>query len=123
MIKGEYERVGFQNSATVLELAFHAARSYSLMRPPRADASVCQDRVERPGELPGPVTNQVPEARSTTTQFHQQVVGLLRGPWPVRARGDAEDVHVPCAAAAATRQAEAEKIAVRCPRFSGQGIQ
>jgi hypothetical protein len=28
-------RVGFQNSATVPELGFYAARSYSLMRPPR----------------------------------------------------------------------------------------
>ena len=27
--------MGFQNSATGLELAFYAARSYSLMRPPR----------------------------------------------------------------------------------------
>ena len=27
--------VGFQNSATVLDLCFYAARSYSLMRPPR----------------------------------------------------------------------------------------
>jgi hypothetical protein len=27
--------VGFQNSATVLDQAFYAARSYSLMRPPR----------------------------------------------------------------------------------------
>ncbi len=27
--------VGFQNSATGLDLGFYAARSYSLMRPPR----------------------------------------------------------------------------------------
>ena len=27
--------VGFQNSATVFDQAFYAARSYSLMRPPR----------------------------------------------------------------------------------------
>jgi hypothetical protein len=27
--------VGFQNSATSLDLGFYAARSYSLMRPPR----------------------------------------------------------------------------------------
>jgi hypothetical protein len=30
-----YEPVGFQNSATGLDLGFYAARSYSLMRPPR----------------------------------------------------------------------------------------
>ncbi len=29
------DRVGFQNSATVFDQAFYAARSYSLMRPPR----------------------------------------------------------------------------------------
>jgi hypothetical protein len=27
--------VGFQNSASTLDLVFYAARSYSLMRPPR----------------------------------------------------------------------------------------
>jgi len=31
-----YEPVGFQNSAIGPELGFYAARSYSLMRPPRA---------------------------------------------------------------------------------------
>jgi pimeloyl-ACP methyl ester carboxylesterase len=31
----EWELVGFQNSATIPELGFYAARSYSLMRPPR----------------------------------------------------------------------------------------
>jgi hypothetical protein len=32
---GDQGRVGFQNSATVPDLGFYAARSYSLMRPPR----------------------------------------------------------------------------------------
>jgi hypothetical protein len=31
----EWLGVGFQNSATALDLALYAARSYSLMRPPR----------------------------------------------------------------------------------------
>ena len=32
---GSSDPEGFQNSATVLDQAFYAARSYSLMRPPR----------------------------------------------------------------------------------------
>jgi len=34
---GWIDRVGFQNSATGLDLGFFAARSYSLIRPPRTD--------------------------------------------------------------------------------------
>ena len=59
------------------------------------DADVRQDCVERPSELPSPVTDQEPEIRSAITQIHQEVAGLLCGPRPVRARSDTEDVHVP----------------------------
>ena len=34
------------------------------------DVGVGQDCVERPGELPGPVADQVPEVRSVITQVH-----------------------------------------------------
>jgi hypothetical protein len=50
------------------------------------DAGVGQDCVERLGELPGPVTDQVPEVRSAITQIHQQVADLLCSPPPVRVR-------------------------------------
>jgi hypothetical protein len=66
------------------------------------DASVGQHCVERVGELPGPVADQVPEVRCAIAQVHQQVADLLRGPRPVRVRRDAEDVHV-----ARTHSAEA----------------
>jgi hypothetical protein len=42
--------VGFQNSATGLDLGFYAARSYSLRRPPRTGRRRHQDRLE---DLPG----------------------------------------------------------------------
>jgi hypothetical protein len=58
------------------------------------DAGTGQDRFKRPGELPGPVSDQEPEARGSITQIHQQVADLLHGPRPVRVRCDTEDVHV-----------------------------
>jgi hypothetical protein len=39
------------------------------------------------GELPGPVADQEPEVRSTIAEVHQEVADLLRGPRPVRVRG------------------------------------
>jgi hypothetical protein len=60
---------------------------------PGLDPGTGQDRVECVSELPGPVTHQVPEARSAITQVHQQVADLLRGPRPFGIRGHAEDVH------------------------------
>ena len=57
------------------------------------DAGAGQDRAERGGELPGPVTDQEPETGGTITQIHQQIADLLHGPGPVRVRGDTEDVH------------------------------
>ena len=59
------------------------------------DPGVGQDGVERVGELPGPVTDQVAEVRGAVTEVHQEVAGLLRGPGPVRVGGDAKDVHGP----------------------------
>jgi hypothetical protein len=58
------------------------------------DTSICQDRVERRAELPGPVPDQEPEVRRPVTKVHQEVPDLLRSPWPVRVGGHAEDVHV-----------------------------
>ena len=43
----------------------------------RFDTSAGQDRVKRRGELPGPVTDQEPQAGGAITQIHQQVADLL----------------------------------------------
>jgi hypothetical protein len=56
------------------------------------DAGARQDRVERCGELPGPVTNREPETGGAIAKVHQEIADLLRGPWSVRVRGDPEDV-------------------------------
>ena len=45
-------------------------------------------RVERLGELPGPITDQEPEVRGAITQIDQEVADLLDGPRAVRVRGD-----------------------------------
>lgn len=45
-------RVGFHNSATGLDLGFYAARSYSLMRPPRTGRRLLRSR-GRPASRPG----------------------------------------------------------------------
>ena len=46
-IPGVTLHVGFQKSATGLDLGFYAARSYSLMRPPRTGRRLIRSR-ERP---------------------------------------------------------------------------
>jgi hypothetical protein len=58
------------------------------------DAGSGQDRVERRGELPGPVPHQEPETGGAITQIHQQIADLLHGPRTVRVRSDTENVHV-----------------------------
>jgi hypothetical protein len=58
------------------------------------DTGAGQGRVERGGELPGPVADQEPEVRGAITQVHQEITDLLGGPQPVWVRGHAEDVHV-----------------------------
>jgi hypothetical protein len=50
----------------------------------RLDTSPGQDRVNRRGELPGPVPDQEPEAGGTVPEVHQQVADLLEGPGTVR---------------------------------------
>ena len=58
------------------------------------DPGVSPHRVERIGELTGPVPDQEPEPRGAIAQIHQQVANLLYGPRPVWVCGDPEDVHV-----------------------------
>jgi hypothetical protein len=60
----------------------------------RFDAGAGQDRVERGGELPGPVADQEPEVRDPVAEVHKEVPDLLGGPRPVRVGGHAGDVHV-----------------------------
>jgi hypothetical protein len=59
------------------------------------DACGAEDRVERAGELPGPVADQEAEAGGILTEIHQEITGLLGGPRPIGMRGDPQDVHVP----------------------------
>src|SRR6266516_8134496 len=54
----------------------------------RFDAGAGKDRVERCGELPGPVADQEPEVAGAVTEVHQEVADLLGGPRPVRMGGD-----------------------------------
>jgi hypothetical protein len=61
------------------------------------DTGAGQGRIERCGELPGPVADQEPEARGAITEIHREVADLLRGPGPVRVRGDPAEVHVAAA--------------------------
>ena len=65
--------------------------------PHRLDTGTGQDRVERFGELPGPVADQEPEVRGPITQIHEQIPDLLRGPRSIRVCGHPEDVHVAAA--------------------------
>ena len=44
VLEGGHHPVGFQNSATGPDLGFYAARSYSLMRPPRTGRRLIRSR-------------------------------------------------------------------------------
>jgi len=63
--------------------------------PDHLDALVSEDGVERAGVLAIAVADQEPEAVDTSAQVHNQVADLLRGPFPGRVFGDAEQVHPP----------------------------
>jgi len=47
------------------------------------DTGAGQGRVERCGELPGPVADQEPEVRGVIAGAGQEIADLLRGPRPV----------------------------------------
>ncbi len=61
------------------------------------DTGAGQDCGEGPGELPGRVADQEPEARSAISEIHQEIADLLCCPWPVRVRGDPGDVDMAAA--------------------------
>jgi hypothetical protein len=56
-------------------------------------ASAGEHVVERRRELAVAIADQEAELAGACTQIHQQVTGLLDGPRPGGAGGDAQDVH------------------------------
>ncbi len=54
------------------------------------DTSAGEDRVERGGELAGPVAHQDLEVGGPITKVYQEITDLLYRPRPVRVRGDVE---------------------------------
>ena len=62
--------MGFQNSATGPDLGFYAARSYSLMRPPRTGLAL--------DALPGQVRDRVIWPRRAELQLFGDVAAALR---------------------------------------------
>jgi hypothetical protein len=58
------------------------------------DARADQNRVERCGELPGPVADREPEACGAVAGIRQEIAVLLGGSGPVRVRGDSGNVYV-----------------------------
>ena len=44
------------------------------------DTGAGQSRIERCGELPGPVAAREPEVRGVIAEVHQEIADLLRGP-------------------------------------------
>jgi hypothetical protein len=56
-----------------------------------------QDRVERGGELAGPVADEEPEGGGAVVEIHQQVAGVLGGPGSGGMARRPEDVHVAAA--------------------------
>jgi hypothetical protein len=74
---GEYEPFG---------IGVRPAASGRDLRGP--DTGAGQGRVERCGELPGPDANQEREVGGAIAEVHKEIADLLRGPRPVRVRGD-----------------------------------
>ncbi len=86
------------------------------------DTGTGQGRVERCGELPGPVAGQEPDVRGVIAEVQQEIADLLRGPRPVRVRGDPEDMDVAAAnfdheqAVQSTWKKSAASIVAACAR-------
>jgi hypothetical protein len=59
------------------------------------DPGVGEDRVERGGEVRSPVADHELHPVCLSAEVHKQVAGLLRGPFPGRVQGDAEDADAP----------------------------
>ena len=58
------------------------------------DACVGQHRVERGGELSGPIADQEPEPLDVLAEVHDEVAGFLGGPGSVGMSGYAQDVQI-----------------------------
>src|SRR5262249_28871298 len=65
--------------------------------PNYADADISEDRVERRGELTGPISDEEPELTDAIIKIHHQIADLLRRPPAIRVRGRAQQVHRPAA--------------------------
>jgi hypothetical protein len=55
---------------------------------------VGQDRIERGCEPARSIADEEPELGGTITEIQDEVAGGLGGPWSIRMRGHAADVHV-----------------------------
>jgi hypothetical protein len=58
------------------------------------DTCIRQHRVERRGELTGPIPDREPESVGALAEIHHQVAGLLSGPRSVGMAGHAQDVQI-----------------------------
>src|ERR1039457_6989857 len=59
------------------------------------DPGAGEDRIERGGEVRSAVADHELRSLRLLAEVHEQVAGLLRGPFPGRVQGDAEDADAP----------------------------
>jgi hypothetical protein len=60
-----------------------------------SDAGVGQDRVERGGEVRAAVADHELDSMRLFAEVHEEVAGLLRGPFPGGMLSDSEDADAP----------------------------
>src|ERR1035441_8524555 len=71
----------------------HAGRPHVAQHGP--DPGAGQDRVERGGGVRSPVADHELHPVCLSAEVHEEVAGLLRGPFPGGVQGDAEDADAP----------------------------
>jgi hypothetical protein len=59
------------------------------------DPGIGEDRVERGGEVRAAVADHKPDSVRLLTEVHDQVAGLLGGPFPSWMQGGAQDADAP----------------------------
>ena len=84
------------------------------------DAFGGEHRVEGPGDLRVPVSDQEPKRRGSLTQVHHHVTGLLGDPNCGRMGGHAEDVYPPSREATVPRQQRRRRDDPMLPQLTRQ---
>ena len=91
--EGTVQELAAASPDPAFDYRVHAGRPHVAQYGP--DPGVGEDRAERGGEVRTPIADHELDLVRLPAEAHQQVAGLLGGPFPRRVQGDAEDADAP----------------------------